>query len=346
MISSRYQILQIFVLMGLSFLLLVCSNPSKPDNNIPPVEEINFMDGWPSWSPDGRYIAYMHVALDWDELQRFGSRSIWVYDRQLRRYGFLVGPGMFPRWNPDGTILAFNGGGEIFFYYMESGTVRQVTRLGREIFTFHWSGNGNYVCADAGHFWLIDSTGRIARTIRPSNGVDTGWAAGSEANWTPSCDSILTLGGFYENYWSIFIIDSIGNLINTVLTRELYSEAISDLAWSPRRNRFAANYQVEINARIYNDLRLYRMDGSLERIISEQAGMADWSPDGRRIVYQKYTWMGDNPDPNSIDYSRVTIWESDPHGWTKHELMGWPQQGYDSTMFGGGYNWVTDTHGP
>lgn len=347
MMILRRRLKFIFILMIIVFGLFTrCSEPTKHSEEPIPPDPPNYSEGYPSYSPDGRYLAYDHEAINYSQMMKYGQFSIWVYDRQSRHHGFLVGPGMFPRWNPDGSILAFNWGNEIFFYYLESGTVRQITNLGREIFTFHWSGNGDYICADAGHFWLIDSTGGITKTIKPINGTDTGWAAGSEANWTITGDSILTIGVFNTTHWSIVVIDSLGNLISTVLTRELYSEVINYLTWSPRRNRFAANYQVDIGNQIYSDIRIYRMDGSVDGIIDEDAGMADWSPDGSKIAYQKYTWMGDNPDPWGIDYGRITIWEADSHGRFKHELMGWPQQGYDSTMFGGGYNWATDTHAP
>jgi Tol biopolymer transport system component len=331
--------------MGLSLLSLVCSNPSRPDNR-PPVEEINFMEGWPSWSPDGRYITYTHDAANWDEGLRFGSRSIWIYDCITKHHGFLVGPGLFPRWNPDGSIIAFNCGSEIFFYYMETGTVRQVTNLGREIFTMRFTPDGTRLCVTYADILLIDTTGRVAKTIRPFDGQDTGWGIGSDANWSITGESLLVTGSFVRGIWGAVLIDSFGGLLSNIINPQQLNEQVSDIAWSPRRNQFAANYQVDIGNQIYNDIRIYRMDGSVETIISEQAGMADWSPDGSKIVYQQFTWMGDNPDPNSIDYSRVTIWETDSHGRFKHELMGWPQQGFDSTMIGGGYNWATDTHAP
>ena len=347
MISNKIVFHPLFFVTLISLLLFwACSKPTKHHFDPQPPQESNYDDGGPSWSPDGRYIAYEHHGIDNDQWFRHGSYSIWVYDLQLHRYGFLVGPAFNPRWSPDGSILAFRWGHEIYFYYMATGAVRQVTNLGREIYLFRWSGNGQYICADYGHFWLIDSTGTIVRTIQPFDGVITGWAAGSDANWTASCDSILTLGGFVANTWGIYIIDSLGNLIHTILTRQLYTESIHYLAWSPRRNKFAADYDASINGHSYSDLRIYRIDGTLDRIISVDAGQGEWSPDGTWLVFRKYTFMGDNPNPYVIDYGRVTLWVCDSHGHMMKELLGWPQQGYDSTMFGGGYNWYTDTHNP
>lgn len=345
MIHCSFKLLTTLVVTGLSVFLLDCSNPSGPDNK-PPVEAINLMEGWPSWSPDGRYIAFSHDALTMDEGLRYGASSIRVYDCESHRFGFLVGPGFNPRWNPDGSILAFNWGNEIFFYYMSTGVVRQVTNLGRDIFTMRFTSDGTRLCVSYSDILLIDTSGHISKTIRPFNGQDTGWGCGSDANWSTTGESLLVTGSFIRGNWGVILIDSFGSLFNQIINPQLHNEQLSDIAWSPRRNRFAANYRVQVDNTLYADLRLYRMDGSVETIIAENAGMADWSPNGTRIAYQKFTWMGDNPDSNSIDYSRVTIWIADPHGWMNYELLGWPQRGFDSTMFGGGYNWLTDTHAP
>jgi Tol biopolymer transport system component len=337
----------IFILMIIVFGLFTrCSEPTKHSGEPVPPNPPNYSEGYPSYSPDGRYLAYDHEAINYDQMMKYGQFSIWVYDRQSRHHGFLVGPGMFPRWSPNSSILAFNWGNEIFFYYMETGTVRQVTNLGREIFTMRFTPDGTRLCVTYADILLIDTTGRVAKTIRPFDGQDTGWGIGSDANWSTTGESLLVTGSFVRGIWGAVLIDSFGTLFNEILIPALHNEQVSYIAWSPHRNKFAANYQVDVGNQIYSDIRIYRMDGSVDGIIDEDAGMADWSSDGSKIAYQKYTWMGDNPDPWGIDYGRITIWETDSHGRFKHELMGWPQQGFDSTMFGGGYNWATDTHAP
>ena len=120
-------------------LLAGCSKSTKPSN--PPVEPIHITDGWPSWSPDGRYIYFDHEARDTLELFRYGQYSIWAYDTQIKKCGFFLGPGLFAKISPDGSILAFSWGQTLFFYYFNSRMVRQVSH-GIEINMFDWAPSG------------------------------------------------------------------------------------------------------------------------------------------------------------------------------------------------------------
>jgi len=271
--SNKIVFHPLFFVTLISLLIFwACSKPTKHHFDPQPPEETNCSDGYPSYSPDGRYLAYDHHALDTDQMFRFGSFSIWVYDLQLRRYGFLVGPGMFPRWSPDGSIVAFNWGHEIFFYYMATGTVKQVTELGREIYIFRFTPDGTRLCATYTDILLIDTSGNVSKIIYPYDGENVGWGGGADANWSTSEESLLVTGSFTRGIWGAVLIDSFGLLLNSILVPQSEGEEISFICWSSHRYRFAADYLTTADDHLYSDLRIYRMDGTLERIIAEDGG--------------------------------------------------------------------------
>ncbi len=280
--SIRFLIVSLFGHFPVLFLVVVgCSKPT--DRGQPsPIEEIHFMQGWPSWSPDGRYIAFTYNLTSNEEVLRFGSPSIWVYDFQTNTFGYLTGPGKFPRWNRDGSIVAFEWHNEIYFYYLATSSVRQVTNLGRLIYSFHWLPDGARLSGTFDGFFVIDTTGRISRTIRPRWGELVGIANGQEANWSPGGDLILTFCGFGGSNWYLMLLDSLGAVLRTIIMRT-YDEEMSYLCWSPQRDRFIVNYgDYSDDSNVVQDLRIYRMDGTVETIIIRETG-----GDGRMVARRK-----------------------------------------------------------
>ncbi len=339
-------------ILWLLCLLAACSDKgTKPPG--PPVEAANYFDGWPSWSPDGRYIYFGHEAKDTTELFRFGQFSIWAYDTQTDKYGFLMGPGMFPKTNPDGTILAFSWGQTLFFYYFDSRTVRQVSH-GVEVFEVDWAPSGQSLILSVGDGILIDTLGNIYAHLLPWDMSRGGWRGGWDGDWYAdnrilivsdclSPDSLRRAG--------IIILDTLGQIIDTILIDDsprAHLGGFEHLDMAPGRSQLIANYAyVTADGHTHSHLGLYSRDGILTGILSgDNAGRGKWSPDGLKIVFQMYTFIADNPFPGDPDFGRITPWICNPDGSDMHELLGWPQPAPDTTMFDGGYNWVTDTYHP
>jgi Tol biopolymer transport system component len=79
----------------------------------------------PSWSPDGRMIAY--------DLRRGTTGDIWVTQLgggpPVNRTADFPGPDLFPRWSPDGLQIAFSSlrdGGGVFLMSALAGGARKV----------------------------------------------------------------------------------------------------------------------------------------------------------------------------------------------------------------------------
>jgi len=86
-------------------------------------------DDHPSWSPDGRWIAF--------ETERDGNPEIYIMDKNGRRLRNLTrNPAIDtePSWSPDGRRIAFSstraGEGHIFVLELDSGRVKRLTVKG------------------------------------------------------------------------------------------------------------------------------------------------------------------------------------------------------------------------
>jgi Tol biopolymer transport system component len=263
-----------------------------------------------------------------------------MYDTETGNYGFLVEPGIFPKWNPQGTILAFNWGQTIYFYYPDTRYVRQVSDSG-EIFVFSWSFDGtklifNGCYRGACGCLVVDTLGNRIRNVLPDD-----YPVAGVPSWSQAGDRILLSVSDSLTRTSIILIDTLGNIVREVLANQDF-DISSVIGWSPEENRMAlgATY-VDGQGFTFSDLRVYDMQGQRERILTADAGMPQWSPDGSKIVFQKYTWMAPSRNPMlEPDCGRVTVWTCNPDGSDMHELLDWPQPEFDSTMFGGGYNWL------
>lgn len=320
-------------------VLVSCSKPDGPAEEVPIIED--YFDGWCSWSPDGRYLMFFHAAVTPEESARCGAQSIWAYDFQERKYGFFMGPGEFPEWSPDGQILAFHYGGQIFFYYPAARSVRQVTRQS-DIFTYSWSWDGSRLLVPwSGGCWLVDTLGNFYRNISPDSSEGF-WSTIQGADWTDEANAILLSRRDATANVSLIVVDTLGHIIRELYRSETEWEFASHPAWSPSGFLLAIDLKAA-----YDALAVFTSSGHFIYSLGDSIGMPEWSPDGSRLAYQKYTWRAPSPYPEfEPDIGRITLWLCQANGTYKYELLGWPPQGYDSTLFDGGYNWVTDTYGP
>jgi Tol biopolymer transport system component len=336
-------------ILWLLCILAACSDKgTKPPG--PPVEPIHLVEGYPSWSPDGRYIYYMRPCRDTIEWNSYGPTSIWAYDITSRHYGFLVGPAINSKSNPDGTILAFNWHWTLFFYYFQTRTVRQVTQ-GFDVTAFDWSPSGNRLIIGLGEGAIIDTLGNIiVPALLPWDGSHGGWRGLELGDWFEENRILVASNDLsYSGRTAILVIDTLGQIIDTVIMDDNPSNSFGYPAISPDQSKVAASYLFTTDhGRTNIDVRLFGREGNLLGIISPpDSWMGQWSPDGATIALTKYTWMGDNPDSIfDSDYGRTTVWICNPDGSDMQELLGWPQPAPDSTMFDGGYNWVTDIYAP
>jgi WD40-like Beta Propeller Repeat len=140
-------------------------------------------DASPSWSPDGRHIAFATKSADghW-------SVSSIAIDRSNRR---VLARGGSPAWSPDGRLIAYRG---------RCGRIRLMTPDGRPVLSPHaghgtceeigvggapvWSPDGRQIAmATRSGTYVMDRAGGHLHLVTPETGLGT-WRTGLPA-WQP-----------------------------------------------------------------------------------------------------------------------------------------------------------------
>jgi TolB protein len=147
------------------------------------VTEDEAIDVSPTWSPDGRRLAYCS--------SRGGSPQIYVLDLDSRRSRRVSMQGSYntqPAWSPTGDRIAYTGrvGSrfQIFVVEVGSGGVRQVTSSGGDNVDPAWSPDGRYLVfrstrTGRGRLWVSDWRGARQTELIAGSGDD------SSPAWSP-----------------------------------------------------------------------------------------------------------------------------------------------------------------
>jgi TolB protein len=122
-----------------------------------------FLDEFPAWSPDGKWIAYFHEVYNIDSTYPEG---LYLIDSNGNNRRLLV-PGFAsaPDWSPDGNRIAFNG---VHIINLDTDSIMRVAFGG--LFPC-WSPDGNaIVCDRSGSSdivgsWIIDLTTGAERRL-------------------------------------------------------------------------------------------------------------------------------------------------------------------------------------
>ena len=163
--------------------------------------QLTFIDSWdssPTWSPDGRQIAFVS--------NRSGNYDLWLVaaDRsEIRQLTDHPASDYGPAWSPDGKLIAFTSrrsshSDDIWVLDVESGEVQQITDGPGKEFSPAWAtalpgrGKGGqrlaYVSArEDGYYdvWLTDRQGRNQQQLTTTKNFEQGLA------WSPDGRQLL-----------------------------------------------------------------------------------------------------------------------------------------------------------
>ena len=231
-------------------------------------------DGLPSWSPDGKRIAWV--------VNHDGRNDIVIANIDGSNRAQLTDDAaqdLFPRWSPDGTAIAFSsnrdGDQEIYLMAPDGSDVRQVTDNAWDDLAAAWSPDGStvaYVSMDGGqHIRVMDPDGSSDRAVTSGAGKEW-WPA-----WSPDGQRIA-----YESGGVIFIVPVDGGDAVRLPVPEIRVTMFP--AWAPSTDILFSS-DGDLYSAAEDGTNVVRLTAS-----STEETTPAWGPDGASIAFQLGHW--------------------------------------------------------
>ena len=276
----------------MSGLILIGNSPAQAKN---PVEksgslaasEVRLtsgeeMDYIPSFSPDGKRIAFASYAT--------GNDEIWVMDvdgRNLRALTHDTHGDWSPAWSPDGMTIAFtsNRSGVNQLWLMEADGFRPRPLTSADPLPTTWSRDPAWSRDGKMIIFTSNRTGKDENWIMEmSSGKQRPHSIGMAEHWHPSFSpdgKNVLFSSNLSGEWGLWLSDLKGkNLVRLVPEKRFDNNPAA--SWSPDGKRIIFR-TAESNLWIMN------ADGTQASALTKD-GMVDgwrssWSPDGKQIAY-------------------------------------------------------------
>ncbi|MGB9618922.1 MAG: carboxypeptidase regulatory-like domain-containing protein, partial [Armatimonadota bacterium] len=204
-------------------------------SNPHPVTNDPFQDWHPSWSPDGRKLAFTS--------DRSGNIDIWVINAdgsEARNLTNHPATDWHPAWSPDGTRIAFvsyrdGPQSDIWVMNINTGELHNITRHSAG-YAYHsadyayltWSPDGTKIAfasdrGGASDIWVIDMEKGDLRNVTN----DSYWDG--DPSWSPTSNEIVFVSD-RDGAWHLWVISADGSHLRRLTKKP---GDYSDPAWSP-----------------------------------------------------------------------------------------------------------------
>ncbi len=282
----------VIIVMVLCQLPILASRPPHKIDGADPagIEGMHF----PSWSPDGNWVAFSLYGDIWKVAAAGG---------QAQRLTIHEADDVKPRWSPDGKTIAFSsnrsGNFDIWTISAEGGNPTQVTFHSAWDSVSCWMPDSNWILfysyrSGELNLWKIRKTGGLPVQITSDGGRDANMSPDGTRLVYCNGNASMWLKGYHGSAnWEIFSVSLKENDIPQQLTRSTGNELYP--CYSPD-GQFVYYLHEEETAQqdgsktpVYN---LWRMDASgdnASQITSFTSDMItmDLSHDGKKIVFEK-----------------------------------------------------------
>lgn len=256
---------------------------TAPDTLAPMVKDENHWH--PTWSPDGREIAYSA----WDEEGDYEIFVITLATGAIRKLTDNAHRDWRPKWSPDGRLIAFssdrNGNGELYTVDPRTGHVTRLTRTAHDEDRIGWSPDSRGLVHDVGSgdewdLWTLDLVSGGTRQLT----IDPGFEG--YPDWSPDGTAIVFNSNLHDPAGGgaareIYLLDLASGARSRLTENEANDQSP---AWSPDGRHIAYFSNRDGNAEIY----VMAADGARHTRLTDDPEwdfMPRWSPDGSRIAF-------------------------------------------------------------
>jgi TolB protein len=250
-----------------------------------------FYDVYPSWSPDGEYIAYIGSNMKDDG---FSVAALFIYDLSHGTTTHLIDHidnKSSQAWSPDGEWITFSRGAQIYKIRKDGSELTRLTKNDeRAYFDAAWSPDGIWIAyqdrtpISPYESKYPDSVLKRGTWVMNSDGTNKQWHLRyvHDSTWNPFIKthilSVISLSAFVNDFrfliWSPFYSQK-----DTLTIRD------SAINMNPHYSPDGA--QIVFCSSLEDiDIWVINTDGTgLRRLTKNGGAHPAWSPDGKTIAY-------------------------------------------------------------
>lgn len=247
--------------------------------------QVDWKDGSPAWSPDGRRLAFYS--------ERDGNAEIYVMHADgtgVTRLTRTKADEGYPAWSPDGRTISFDsdrdGNFDVFAMDADGGNVRPLTRSRARDVSATWAPDGSAIVFMSDR----EDAGFDVYRAAPNSSATATRLTRTRSAWFPvfSPDGRTLAFHVGRDVYTMPVPDGVaGPAPSDVEGRRLTTDPANGMypSWSPDGRRLAFMSWRNGKTEIFT----MNADGSAQqKLVSMERGDAvdpRWSPDGSRIAF-------------------------------------------------------------